>query len=91
LRAERQAAVAEYLSTHPCVDCGENDIIVLDFDHRDDSSKRADVGRLLTGGYSVRTVMIEIEKCDVRCANCHRIRTAISRGSWRLAYRKLKT
>jgi len=67
--------VADYLRAHPCVDCGEADVAVLEFDHRDPALKRMPVARLATtAGWA--TVFSEIEKCDVRCANCHRKRTA---------------
>jgi hypothetical protein len=33
-----------------------------------------------SGDYSIKTVQAEIEKCDIVCANCHAIRTWISRG-----------
>lgn len=75
--------VAEYLTTHPCVDCGERDPVVLEFDHRDPASKSGDVGRLVHSGKRA-VVQAEIEKCDVRCGNCHRIRTAKQFGSYRL-------
>lgn len=65
----------EYLRTHPCVDCGMADIRVLEFDHRDPSKKVANVGRMSRNGSSLAAVMREVEKCDVRCANCHRLRT----------------
>src|SRR5687768_13986018 len=74
-RARVRTAVTEYLRSHRCVDCGESDILLLDFDHRDPSLKRASVSRLVGTG-SLRLVMDEIAKCDVRCANCHRLRTA---------------
>lgn len=58
----------------PCMDCG---IIyppyVMDFDHRDPSTKFKDVGRMTN--YSLETIQKEIDKCDIVCANCHRIRT----------------
>lgn len=61
----------EYLSTHPCVDCGEDDPIVLVFDHVSHRPKRASVSDLVHGAASVKTIINEIEKCEVRCANCH--------------------
>lgn len=71
--------VFAYLKLHPCVDCGEGDIIVLDFDHISDN-KRYNVSTMLAAGYQVETVMSEIEKCEVRCANCHRRKTAKQLG-----------
>lgn len=67
--------IDEYLREHPCVDCGCAEITVLEFDHRDPSEKRNVVGRIALMG-SWPSVLREIEKCDVRCANCHRKRTA---------------
>ena len=80
-RARVRAAMADHLRAHPCVDCGESDILLLDFDHRDRSQKRASVSRLVGTG-SLKLVMDEIAKCDVRCGNCHRKRTAAD-GNWR--------
>lgn len=63
---------AQYLLTHPCVDCGESDPIVLDFDHVR-GEKIDDVSRLLWGSQcSLNVFETEMSKCDVRCANCHR-------------------
>ena len=72
--AQRRAAidaVAEHLLTHACVDCGEADVRVLDFDHRVGAGKAADVMRLVQHGYSLARITAEIAKCDVRCRNCH--------------------
>jgi hypothetical protein len=65
----------DYKLSHPCIDCGNSNPIVLEFDHRDGTIKEADVCKLVRGGYTSERIMAEIEKCDVRCANCHRIRT----------------
>jgi hypothetical protein len=72
-RAENRRRVIEYLATHPCVDCGETDIIVLEFDHLDD--KVADVSTYASGGRTWARIEMEIRKCEVRCANCHRRKT----------------
>ena len=80
VRGDNQSRIAEHLLTHPCVDCGEADIRVLDFDHRDAREKRANVSKMM-GSFSWRAIEAEIRKCDVVCANCHRRRTS-ERGSW---------
>jgi hypothetical protein len=79
--ADNLRRLVDYLLCHPCVDCGEADVVVLEFDHRDRSTKRAAVGSILNNR-SWLIVEAEIAKCDVRCANCHRRRTAQQRG-WR--------
>lgn len=79
---ETREWLVTYLRTHPCVDCGEPDIRVLEFDHRDPSAKVLPVSVLARGGYSLARVMDEVSRCDVRCANCHRRRTHQQRGWW---------
>ena len=67
--------IYDYLKSHSCIDCGENSPIVLDFDHRDRNKKSFGIcGAGLINGFS--KIKEEIEKCDVRCANCHRKKTA---------------
>jgi hypothetical protein len=85
LREYRQW-LAEYLAEHPCVDCGETDLRVLEFDHREGSDKIADVAALVSHLAKWSRVLAEIEKCDVRCANCHRRRTAERGSFWRHIY-----
>ena len=80
--AEVRVWLTDYLMTHPCVDCGVADVRVLEFDHRDPGEKRYAVSVLARGGYSLRQVQAEVLKCDVRCANCHRIRTHDQWGWW---------
>lgn len=76
-------ALRLYFADHPCVDCGETDIEVLDFDHRDSSLKSFNIGSKL---YSMTwaQLLIEIQKCDVRCANDHRRRTNRQFSYWRM-------
>lgn len=81
-RQRIRAQILEFLSDHPCVDCGESDPIVLEFDHIDRKDKFKDISRLIAGHYSWLTVHREIIKCEVRCANCHRRKTYIQLGSW---------
>jgi hypothetical protein len=75
-RAVWTSKLREHLLEHPCVDCGEADPVVLEFDHRDSAQKRREVYWLVHTTARWETVLAEIEQCDVRCANCHRRRTA---------------
>lgn len=74
--------VLVYLLKHPCVDCGEPDPIVLDFDHQDD--KVSNVSTMIRDVLAWDTIEREIAKCEVRCANCHRRKTATDFGWWQL-------
>ncbi len=79
-RTETRKSVFAYLRANPCVDCGEDDIAVLEFDHRDRATKEMRVSALVCQGYGWMTIKEEIDKCDVRCANCHRRRTSKQLG-----------
>lgn len=73
-RQQAREYIAAYLSEHPCVDCGERDPIVLTFDHVR-GEKRDDIATMVGSGLSLETIKAEIEKTEVRCYNCHAIRT----------------
>jgi len=80
-KAKNRDMVWEYLSTHPCVDCGESDVRVLEFDHVR-GTKIASVSELVNTKHRWESIQQEIDKCEVRCANHHRIRTYEQFG-WR--------
>jgi hypothetical protein len=82
VRAAR-AFTRQYLESHPCVDCGEADQRVLDFDHVTD--KVALVSALVAWGAPRARLEAEIARCQVGCANCHRRVTARRAGWTRLA------
>ena len=69
------AKLIEYFDTHPCVDCGEHDPVVLQFDHVR-GEKVAAVGTLFAECRPWEVLAAEIEKCVVRCSNCHWRKTA---------------
>ena len=79
-RQAKSQLLLTYLLEHPCLDCGESDPIVLEFDHRDGVEKIGSVTEMVCHNCSWPKIMAEIQKCDVRCANCHRRRTAKVRG-----------
>ena len=81
-RAERRENIKrkmmEFYKEHPCVDCGETDPRVLDFDHI--NNKKHNISTLLRKEYSWDSILKEAAKCEVRCANCHRRKTAKDQG-----------
>lgn len=67
-----RATIQEY-KNKPCKDCGQlYPYYVMDFDHLTD--KLYTISTLVNSG-SLEKALKEMEKCDVVCANCHRIRT----------------
>jgi hypothetical protein len=74
-RIERRTWLDNYKVTAGCVDCGYNaHPRALDFDHIG-TDKVGDVGRLAHSRIAWPRLLAEIAKCEVVCANCHRIRT----------------
>jgi len=71
------------LARSSCVDCGERDPVVLDFDHV--GPKRACVIEMVYTTYSLAAIQREIANCEICCANCHRRRTAARGGFYRHA------
>lgn len=74
---ERKAVIRDYIRAAknvPCMDCGViYPYYVMDFDHRGD--KEFDISLAVGRGMSLQRIQLEIDKCDVVCANCHRERT----------------
>lgn len=72
LRKENQQRISEYLIGKSCIDCGESDPVVFEFDHVRGTKHKA-ISRLRCNA-SWDTILVELAKCDIRCANCHRRR-----------------
>ena len=72
--AERRQCLAIYKVTLGCVDCGYRDhAAALDCDHLPGTVKLFDISRVASR--SLSALIAELEKCEVVCANCHRVRT----------------
>ena len=71
--------LVEYLSQKGCSECPEKDPVTLEFDHVS-GSKLLCVSTMISAGFSLKRIKEEIEKCVVRCANCHRRKTAKEQG-----------
>ena len=78
-RDRNRKFVQQYLSEHPCVDCGEDDPVVLDADHIE--KKQFTISYGVSAGYGWEKIAQELAKCEIRCANCHRRKTAQA-GGW---------
>ena len=81
-RDRTRTHINTHLKTNPCVDCGETDIIVLEFDHIGEAgTKHFIISDATRFGYGMKKLKDEIAKCEVRCANCHRKKT-YERSDW---------
>ena len=67
-------AVRAHKALFGYADCGEGDPVVLELDHTEDN-KRDNVSDMISQGLGLASIMAEVQKCDVVCANCHRRRT----------------
>lgn len=70
--AEVKARAVKYLGG-VCIDCGfSGHAVAFDFDHRDKNTKEFKI----SGNYIFRWAELvrELDKCSLRCSNCHRIR-----------------
>lgn len=68
---ELREFVNTYKMNHPCVNCGFGHPAALQFHHVKD--KKMEIALMVIGKYSQESIMKEIEKCIVLCANCHAI------------------
>lgn len=83
-RHERYAKIQVLKEASPCIDCGKSfPYVAMDFDHRDPSTKVAEVSTLVKNCSSWDRVLEEIAKCDLVCACCHRLRTYKGNNSYK--------
>jgi hypothetical protein len=81
LRTQRNKLMA-VLKDHPCTDCGHKfPAVCMDWDHVR-GEKSFNIGQL-TAHTSWTRVLEEIAKCELVCANCHRLRTERRRNHGR--------
>lgn len=80
----RQRETREWVDSiklgRPCADCGGSfHPCAMDFDHRDPETKAFTIACSMS---RVRAaILAEIDKCDLVCANCHRVRTHVGKGA----------
>lgn len=79
-RSANREHLVRYLSEHPCVDCGEERLPTLQFDHVR-GQKKFNISAMIRH-HNWDGILQEIVKCEVRCANCHAVKTATQFGYW---------
>lgn len=83
-RVQIKEWIYNHLKSNPCVDCGDRDVLSLDFDHVRGAQKRYNIAHaFMLTGMTVKKLETEVAKCDVRCGKCHRIRTHMASKSWK--------
>lgn len=70
----------DYLSDKQCAICNINDPRVLEFDHINPTSKSFGISRAVHDLFGWEKILEEIEKCQILCANCHKIKTSHEQG-----------
>ena len=79
---EAKQLVIDFLKNNPCIDCGEADVLCLEFDHIH-NTKKFDISNAIITNKSILLIKKELKKCVVRCSSCHRRKTHIERNTWR--------
>jgi hypothetical protein len=70
----KRRELVRQMKSRACADCGiQYPYYVMDFDHREGETKEYELNRIER--MTLRAILRETEKCDVVCANCHRVRT----------------
>ena len=74
----KQWLINQKVSQVECMDClkkvNRDNTFVFDYDHRDPNEKTKAIGEVLHQ-WTVERLLYEMSKCDLVCANCHRVRT----------------
>ena len=80
-----------------CIDCGQMPhFVAMDFDHKNTRTKYSNIADLLGkaangNSYWMKAILEEVDKCELRCANCHRIKTFVNRDTGkRVRFKKVK-
>lgn len=69
----------DLLKESKCKDCGNKDFRVFEFDHLRD--KKSNISEMLRSPWP--DILKEIQKCEIVCANCHKLRTIKRSNSYR--------
>lgn len=70
--------IISYLQDKSCIDCGENDIRLLEFDHIENKEQEISI---MIKDSNLTKIKKEVEKCEIRCGNCH-VRKTNKQFNW---------
>lgn len=87
IKEKLEQRIVSILNKSLCVKCGETNILTLDFDHYK-GKKEFGISKAISKCYSWKRISKELNKCQILCSNCHRIKTANENNSWKLKYLK---
>jgi len=74
-----------------CTRCEESHPDVLEFDHVNPKTKRVEISYMTHHAYSIDSILEEIEKCVLLCANCHRKKTSLQKDWYNFKQKKEKS
>lgn len=78
LRVARLQALVNVHKSKPCADCGASfPPVCMDFDHMPGFEKCGNVSSMIHNFRPIEEIEAEISKCELVCANCHRVRTIL--------------
>jgi len=80
-RKDNKKKLWKILRSSSCIDCEENDPRVLQFDHVR-GKKKDNISRMVSTSQSWGLIEKEMEKCEIRCANCH-TKITWDRSNWK--------
>ena len=80
---ETNIKLYNYLLEHPCVQCNESEPLFLDFDHVVGETKFANISAMTRSRITWEKIEKEIEKCQVLCVKCHRIKTLKEQNAYK--------
>lgn len=79
VRTRNKEFIWNLLKDKTCMDCGLNNPLLLEFDHLDDKSYN--IANMINS-HSIQSISDEVLKCEIVCANCHRLRTYERMNTW---------
>lgn len=75
VRSRNKEYVRKIKESNPCIDCGKfYHYSQMDFDHIEDN-KIDGIAKMVNSSIKIERIQKEIDKCELVCANCHRLRT----------------